>query len=638
MKTTVYFKQFLPALATLVTVGFASSCQDQNFDWDEAHANTAREKFTNVFVKAYGKPAEDHQWGFDFAEFALEGVNTKSRAVTRANISEYLGLVDDYYKQEFDFAGLGKVYDIFEVPNDITEKEHKEVFAWFTNHKVEWAYTPTNYATNTSRASKLNGTIYENKVIATEISTNYTGAGYGSLLDVANYQTINHVGSYYTEDVNIHFFNGWLQNVARDDEKTRLLLPQNNGLENGKKENAHEQSDYGTSLYDGTNMDYMAFRSLNDPTKWVHANDFNHGYGYGWGRQPSNDSGQKWNSIDCYESSAKQNAGLIMNADFNIVTYGCSVDESNPHCKYLLVYLKGEDYEGYYLGLDLEGYKPSDPNSPNMTLSADGICNDWIIKIGDAGTTQFNPARIMCEDLGGENNSVTIGSTTHISDIDYNDIVIDVDNKNDRDVVSITLRAAGGTLPLIVTYGDEDILFETHEFFELKKAYDNVTSTERQNSVNYGTMWNTLSEKNRGTSEDLLVYKLFFNGKTPSSGETSPYKAYSSGTKFSLNNLKIKVYRNGLENYKRGANTSIAEWLTLGNIKGSAPLKICVPQSVKWLQERHAIHEGYGETNFKLWVTNPSKKFWENWIIYNPSYETGTATINNTVLCPNPVQ
>ena len=52
---------------TLLTVVTLASCRDQNFDWDEARATEQYQKFTNVFVKEFGKPAEGHQWGFDLA-------------------------------------------------------------------------------------------------------------------------------------------------------------------------------------------------------------------------------------------------------------------------------------------------------------------------------------------------------------------------------------------------------------------------------------------------------------------------------------------------------------------------------------------------------------------------------------------
>lgn len=594
----------------MTLVGTVSSCADKDFDWDDAHAKTMHDKFTNTFIKAFGTPADNHQWGFDYAQFAMEGPSNMGTN-TRANASDFLGLVKDYYKMDFNFdalPGQPKVYEAFDIPNDITKHEHDEVYAWFTNHQVIWAHTPEYLNTNTSRNSLNPSTnIEETKIYAKELSTDYAAAGYGSLIQVSNYQTVNHVGATYIEDVDINFFNGWLQNVARDDEKTRALLTQ-------PADSAYEDCIIkdGQHKYDGQNMDYMAFRSLVDKEKWVHANDFNGGRGYGWGRQPSNDEGGKYHEYDYYDRGGDQNAGLILNADFNVVTYGCTVDGSLPHCKYYIVHLKGDDYEGYYLGLDLEGYAPVESNENNKKVKADGICNDWIIKISDAGTIGYNPARIMCEDLGGENNTVTIGTTVHVSDIDYNDIVIDVDNVANKDIVSITLKAAGGTLPLIVTYED-DVLFETHEFFELKKPYSQVTTSDRQN-VDYGKMWNTDAETNPGTSTDVLTYKLFFGNETPSSSETAPYKR-ETGKKFSLNNLHIKVYRHKLEDYLFSSNFSPAEWLTLGNIKGSAPLKICVPQTVKWLKERHAISDGY--KNFKDWVAAPKKPFWKEFGYYD---------------------
>ena len=67
MKKYFGLQKVILALTTLTLVGL-SSCNDQNFDWDEAHATEKYEKFTNVFIKEFGKPADGHQWGFDAAE------------------------------------------------------------------------------------------------------------------------------------------------------------------------------------------------------------------------------------------------------------------------------------------------------------------------------------------------------------------------------------------------------------------------------------------------------------------------------------------------------------------------------------------------------------------------------------------
>ena len=83
MKKYFGLQKVILALTTLTLVGL-SSCNDQNFDWDEAHATQQYEKFTNVFIKEFGKPADGHQWGFDAAEIAMSGTSG-STSSTRYN-------------------------------------------------------------------------------------------------------------------------------------------------------------------------------------------------------------------------------------------------------------------------------------------------------------------------------------------------------------------------------------------------------------------------------------------------------------------------------------------------------------------------------------------------------------------------
>lgn len=148
MKTAVYFKHFLSAFAALSLLCIASSCKDQNFDWENAHASAKQEKFTNVFIKEFGQPDADHQWGFDYASAIF---NTYAPSGTRA-IGEGVSRI---YKQDMTFAPyLQKqfvetdgVFDlgIMEKPQNILAGEHHDVFAWFSNHRVHWTVTPCWY-------------------------------------------------------------------------------------------------------------------------------------------------------------------------------------------------------------------------------------------------------------------------------------------------------------------------------------------------------------------------------------------------------------------------------------------------------------------------------------------------------------
>ena len=86
----------------------------------------------------------------------------------------------------------------------------------------------------------------------------------------------------------------------------------------------------------------------------------------------------------------------------------------------------------YYVGFDFSC------NEPNTIVKADGIYNDWIVKIIPS---EYKAAkRVICEDLG------------LIGDFDFNDIVFDayiVWTVNGQEAV-ISVKAAGGTLPIYI--------------------------------------------------------------------------------------------------------------------------------------------------------------------------------------------
>lgn len=107
-------------------------------------------------------------------------------------------------------------------------------------------------------------------------------------------------------------------------------------------------------------------------------------------------------------------------------------DAGNLYSDYVIMEVDGQ----YYVGFDYSC------NEPNNTVKADGIYNDWIVKIIPA--EYINTKRIICEDLG------------NIGDFDFNDIVFDAyitwvwnGSANVQEAV-ISVKAAGGTLPIYI--------------------------------------------------------------------------------------------------------------------------------------------------------------------------------------------
>lgn len=249
----------------------------------------------------------------------------------------------------------------------------------------------------------------------------------------------------------------------------------------------------------GTNMDYLYAGE-------EHVNDFNSA------------SGESWR--------------LIQNGQ-SVFSYHNSMD-SQTHKKYTIQCIDGS----YYVGFDFE----AKGQNSNQQVSADGIYNDWILKICPADYT--NARRIMAEDLA-----------KNAGDFDFNDVVFDAVILDASNTV-ITLRAAGGTIPLCI--GDAE--HEVHTLF----------------GVSQTTMVNTHAGKKY--TKAPVVFRL------------GGYK-----------NLKdIPVIVNGI---------------TIRANIGEAPAKLCCPTKYEWSDEMQSIEDkfqnfGNAVINGSIWYETGDELNW----------------------------
>ncbi len=680
MKTAVYFKHFLSAFAALVLLCVASSCKDQNFDWDNVHSLSYTQKFTDTFIKEFGQPAPGHQWGFDF--------NWENAGATRAVVRPDGTMI--VVKPDTDEDGKQIIYEWGGSVPDITDRESKEVYEWFRTHQVTWTntvkeigdwsvcfkpgyegdpyvfdvhtlkwdgkvdqdfkistadYTKIDDFKNILSNKKLYGKItigadtyegiftvndtglitwrlsnYEFDGIHTTRDTGLTAMCTYTITDT-DYSLDNteNMGPSYNQKgvaipvgTRVNFTNAWIQHVASE-RFSSDSWDVSTTLKNSDSDHfgADEISFSNESLNPAGKMDYLELYKI-DGTQG-HTFDWNGAKGYGYGS--TTEKGYLQDG-----SVNKQNGVLAIGTNLNNLSYHCSLD-SKKHDKWILVYLKGADYEGWYLGFDLEGY--GDVTSSQAT--ANGYCNDWIVKLTEVSLEdKWENYRLMCEDLGGDANEVTIGNTVHISDIDYNDIVLDVDRNPDKTVVKLDLRAAGGTIPLTVWYGNT-ILFETHEMFKSNKTF--LDGSHFMTASDYAVMYNTHGGDEANTTDGIIPITLTLKFNT---GATSVTKDGNNinipSPRFDESSLQFKVWRFETQSYiDAGNNTySPAEWVSIYNMEGDAPLKLCVPTTVQWLKERKSIKEGY--PGFVNWVKDPYDYFWG-----------ASKTINQDKLCPNVV-
>jgi len=130
----------------------------------------------------------------------------------------------------------------------------------------------------------------------------------------------------------------------------------------------------------------------------------------------------------------------------------------------------------YYVGLDFAAFRQASANA-NEDVERDLIYNDWIIKIVPGkGEPIPEPerytVRIICEDL----------MATNSSDFDFNDVVFDASYVKGQTKTFITVKAAGGTIPLYIEGT------EVHKLFQ--DAYPNAGIILPADGVK-GTMINT---------------------------------------------------------------------------------------------------------------------------------------------------
>lgn len=175
------------------------------------------------------------------------------------------------------------------------------------------------------------------------------------------------------------------------------------------------------------------------------------------------------------------------------------------------------------------GYTPPTPPTPPVNLTS---------------------LRVMAEDL----------SASQASDFDFNDVVFDVEYVDDGHA-KITLRAAGGTLPLKINSTNGEGGWEVHEMFD----------------VPVNTMVNTNAQKKNLTYADkpAVVLAERFEGDFTKANFAQTVK-----------NIRVEVYKS-------------KTWMLLEANQGVACCKFGCSLDKNWVDERRNIDNFY---NFSDWV------------------------------------
>lgn len=206
--------------------------------------------------------------------------------------------------------------------------------------------------------------------------------------------------------------------------------------------------------------------------------------------------------------------------------------------------------------------------------TADGYYSDWIVTLTEANTSTTPPGptpqtfeiRVMAEDLSAKENS----------DFDFNDVVFDVTYTTGQPTATITLQAAGGTLPLRVNSTDGVGGFEVHDKFG---GYPTTT------------MINTGWSGSNGA-----------NNVAPAT-ETIEFSATDLDTFLAaVKAIRIEVYKT--------LSTGTTDWFEMEAEQGKPAAKFAVPTTVTWMDERQSIKNKYGK--FCEWATSaPNVQWWD---------------------------
>ena len=197
-----------------------------------------------------------------------------------------------------------------------------------------------------------------------------------------------------------------------------------------------------------------------------------------------------------------------------------------------------------------------------------------------------NKLRIICEDL----------SVKESSDWDFNDVVFDIELTDNNSQAKITLKAAGGTLPLYI--GDED--HEVHDLFAAENPSKGITRS---------TMINTKASGGAdGCKEPTFKLDIL-----PDWTEGADYNAEDGLLKAVARNLPIKVFK-----LVSGTKT----WVKMEAMTGKPAAKIAVSTGFNWCDERIDITKKYKAdvigtsdekfSTFKLYVKSLLPDDWYN--------------------------
>ncbi len=575
-------------------------------------------KYQKAFVSVFGQPAANQTWGFGAP--ATRSVNTNAN----------------------EWADPSKTYGGYLVPDPLTEAQKLRVRKYFQEHPYLTYQDPefTDYFVqqvykgNPETPGSLSSEQYAQ---ATSNATPFTGSGnmdyltFGSKAD----------GTYFEHTNNFNGADGGMNNNVLDNgqkvggsshsDQIMLMLDSKTdcvGFHDSRSDTYHVtghcalvsaavidawvdslvaagKESIGAPVTDKWNrsfvgLDYeskplaQAYAKNNDNSvRYAKYTDFFNStpaYVYLGKNAEEEDVFVKWNEwehkdefvktssnkfVPCLNVNGSEILGTVEGGGKNTYCHNMNVQEYDAQNK------KYNTESRQCLDLPLlQGYidrngMPNLKDEMKFIINPGGrdyVYSDWIVTLSQANKIDETPKpslRVMAEDLSAED----------ASDFDFNDVVFDVQYVSANEV-TITLQAAGGTLPLYVA-GEE-----VHAKFI---AANPGVGTDQGGTVDVHTMINTGAAR--------INPQAPYSSAELASKPTWSYTGYSDWSNVQdtfagqvRDQISITVDKG------KGPIVLTAE-------TGKAPSKIGLANKLQWALERTNVKNAF---NFDQWVQNPN--------------------------------
>lgn len=560
--------------------------------------------FEENFIERFGEPDPNHSWGQNLGlkPIYFNG-NGSTRATTDDNVNVnvnqwcyrqggayYPGqanyLIDKvqvpgwpnfdgfYYaskgekalRRDGDNKGIIK-YSTMMADNswrpvgDVTEYEIQYVSTWFRTHQnpVSIPLHLTDFFVQNISADK--DQLYYLGSVNDEGQAYSDGKTLGTLTEPG----YNGPNVHVTSDVLVDNSKDTKRYIDTEEYKGYPVA----NVSRGANINANSDLNYALDyLHFGDTPESFSNGALNG--NWTHVNDFNAG---NTNFNPEGNNDNSFRDIKYVYSSGTE--------DF--ACRGAFSSDGPWIHNWVLVYLQWEekgadgvvhDRSGYYLGFDFEG------GTADAHIAPDGFYSNWIIKVSPG---HFVPGlyskRVMCEDLGGS------------FDFDFNDVVFDVQFDGTKNEAIISLKAAGGTLPIYVgepAAGDNKN-YEAHYLL-------GHNSDEPVNVIQ------------GGASHEAAIYRVPVTADIKNGQQyiNIPIKVKQDGKTFTASVTKIQNVEqyewtpnddptSGLGSYEKNEKTN------------KTPRNFVTEVGVKWMKELQGIDYGYD--HFHYWVANENYQY-----------------------------